>query len=61
MEGVNRTFAFGDLNGGKGGWVWMVCSGIPVDATATRGSMYLRFFPAFGLNAPATNRCSSSV
>lgn len=55
VEGINRTFAFGDLNSGKDGWVWMVCSGIPVDATAARGSMYLRFFPAFSLNAPASN------
>jgi hypothetical protein len=55
VEGVNRTFAFGDLNSGKGDWVWMVCSGIPVDAAAANGSMYLRFFPAFGLNAPTNN------
>lgn len=55
VDGVNRTFAFGDLNSGKGGWVWMVCSGIPVDAAAANGSVYLRFHPAFSLQAPTSN------
>lgn len=53
--GSNRTFAFGDLNSGKGNWVWMVCSGIPVDAAAANGSVYLRFHPAFSLQAPTNN------
>ena len=55
VEGVIRTFAFGDLNSGKDGWVWMICSGIPVDAAAVHSSMQLRFLPAFSLKSPASN------
>jgi hypothetical protein len=55
VEGVTRSFAFGDLNGGKGNWVWLVCSGIPVDAAAAKGSLYLRFYPAFSAKAPQDN------
>jgi len=55
VAGANKTFAFGDLNSGKDGWVWLVCAGIPVDAAAKAGTVYLRFYPAFSLNAPVSN------
>jgi len=55
VAGANKTFAFGDLNSGKDGWGWLVCAGIPVDATAKAGAVYLRFYPAFSLNAPVSN------
>jgi hypothetical protein len=55
VAGANKTFAFGDLNSGKDGWVWLVCSGIPVDEAARAGSIYLRLYPAFSLNAPVSN------
>ena len=55
VAGANKTFAFGDLNSGKDGWVWLVCAGIPVDAAAKTGTVYLRFYPAFSLNAPTSD------
>ncbi|PTX97447.1 hypothetical protein DB346_20855 [Verrucomicrobia bacterium LW23] len=61
--GKRRTFAFGDVNSGKGGWVWLVTSGITIDGPATSADgaaetpepVTLRFYPAFGLKPPESN------
>lgn len=55
VEGKNRTYVASDITRGRESWMWLVCSGIPVDATATRNSCYLRILPAFSLKEPESN------
>lgn len=55
VQGETRTFAFGDLNKGRGEWVWLVTSGIPIDDADLRNKITLRFYPAFDVKPPENN------
>lgn len=55
IQGETRTFAFGDLNKGRGEWVWLVTSGIPIEDAALRNEITLRIYPAFDVKSPTSN------
>jgi hypothetical protein len=55
FQGETRTYNFGNLSGGRGEWMWLVASGIPVEEAPVRSKIYLRIHPAFGAKPPENN------